>query len=83
MSSRLLGCIVARQQSLLLIETLLLFGLQQSQIFVGNFGRLAIFIQIGGFPIRMPPKQFSHPLFSDKSYLIGFRIYFIIYPFGY
>ena len=42
MSSRLLGCIVARQQSLLLIETLLLFRLQQSQIFVGNFGRLAI-----------------------------------------
>lgn len=70
MSSRLLGCIVARQQSLLLIETLLLFRLQQSQIFVGNFGRLAIFIQIGGFPIRMPPKQFSHPLFPTNPTLL-------------
>ena len=83
MSSRLLGLYSGKTAVPLLIETLLLFGLQQSQIFVGNFGRLAIFIQIGGFPIRMPPKQFFHPLFSDKSYLIGFRIYFIIYPFGY
>lgn len=70
MSSRLLGCIVARQQSLLLIETLLLFRLQQSQIFVGNFGRLAIFIQIGGFPIRMPPSSSSIRSFPTNPTLL-------------